>query len=273
VPYKVLDIFKDLPRTNCGDCGKGSCFAFASAVYLEAFPLERCPHLDTEHRETMQQGLDAGHDLSEGRRPASSEQALRALLVSLQDADLTALTERSAGEYVAGPPEGVRIAFLDGSYLATRGDVMAIEGRPPSHWVKIFILIYLTRASGRPQTGEWIAYRSLPNTVSKATSFEECLERIAGEYGGDLEGLDEAVAAVGGIATDPGSADRAYRFRVLPRVGALLLFWDQEEEFSARASLLLDRRVLDYLDQEALVFMAEALVGRLLGEDLNKIVA
>jgi hypothetical protein len=36
---------------------------------------------------------------------------------------------------------------------------------------------------------------------------------------------------------------------------------------------LLDRVVLDYLDQEAIVFMAEALAARLRGEDLNGIVA
>jgi hypothetical protein len=60
--------------------------------------------------------------------------------------------------------------------------------------------------------------------------------------------------------------------RVLPRVPVLVLFWPQEEEFPARVSLLLDSSALDYLDQEALVFVAEALAGRLLGGNLSGLV-
>ncbi|MHB0979932.1 MAG: (Fe-S)-binding protein [Thermoleophilia bacterium] len=103
--YKVVDIYRDLPRTNCGDCGKGSCFAFVTGVYLEAFSLERCPHLGAPLRIEMQARLGVSRGEGAGRRPSSSEQALRGLLA--------------------------------GVYRVTRADVTAVTGDPPTVWVKI----------------------------------------------------------------------------------------------------------------------------------------
>jgi hypothetical protein len=270
--YKVIDIYKDLPRTNCGDCGKGSCFAFASAVYLEAFPLNECPHLAGERLPAMEARLEEGLAAGEGRRPASSEQALRALLAGLADMDLAVQAGRCGGAYVDEPEEGVRLPFLDGRYLVTRRDVVALAGEAPTVWVKVFLLIYLTRAGGRPETGSWVAYRDLPNTLSKASSFEACAQEIADAFADDGESLDRAVRSLGGVPSGVVAADGVYRLPALPRVGVLLLFWDREEEFSARVSLLLDRNVLDYLDQEALVFLAEALEHRLRGRGLAELV-
>ena len=273
ISYKVLDIYRDLPKTNCGECGKGSCFAFATAVYLEAFPVDECRPLDSFLRGAMQDRLDRGRDEGDGRRPASSEQALRALLSSIGTADLTVLAERSLGSFIATPEEAVDLRFLDGSYRATRTGVSSLRGDVPSVSVKILLLIYLTRASGRPESGVWISYRDLPNTVSKSKSFEEAASRVAKAFSGDSDRLERTVRSLGGRPADSSSADKAFCIQVLPRVSVLLLFWDEEEEFPARVSLLLDRAVLDYLDQEAIVFMAEALAARLLGEDLDDIVA
>lgn len=275
--YKVVDIYKDLPRTNCGECGKGSCFAFATAVYLEAFPLSACSHVADALRDEMEGKLEEGRMKGVGRRPASSEQALRSLLGTLTGADFEALAGVSGTVYLpdggVGAGEAVRVRFLDTEYRVTRTDVTALgNADPPTVWVKILLLIYLTRAGGRAVEGRWIGYRDLPNTVSKARSFEACTERIALEFAGRRTELEVAAVSMGGRPADPGPADRAYLLEVLPRVPMLLLFWDREQEFPARASLLLDGSALDYLDQEALVFAAEAVAGRLLGEDLSSLV-
>ena len=304
--YKVLDIYRDLPRTNCGDCGRGSCFTFASAVYLEAFPLESCPHLVLDRRLTMQEKLARGREEGEGRKPASSEQALQALRAAVAEADLPTQAERCGGTLSADGAE-VALRFLNTGYRVTRDDVVAVAparpglrdtgtscaavaparpglrdtgtscaaetGVEPTIWVKIFLLIYLTRASGRSPAGEWVAYRELPNTVSKSKSFEACAARIAVQFEGDPAGLERAAASLGGEPYRFGSADRCFCFPALPRVPLLLLFWDREEEFPARVSLLLDRQILDYLDQEAIVFLAEAFASRLLGKDLDGVVA
>ncbi len=43
-----LDIFKLLPKTNCGDCGVPTCLAFAMKVAGKLAALEECPHVTEE---------------------------------------------------------------------------------------------------------------------------------------------------------------------------------------------------------------------------------
>ena len=43
-----LDIFKVLPRTNCGDCGVPTCLAFAMKVAGKQSALDECPHVSEE---------------------------------------------------------------------------------------------------------------------------------------------------------------------------------------------------------------------------------
>ena len=41
-----LDIYKNLPKTNCKDCGSPTCLAFAMKVAAKQIALDACPHLD-----------------------------------------------------------------------------------------------------------------------------------------------------------------------------------------------------------------------------------
>jgi len=45
-----LQIYKLLPRTNCGDCNFPTCMAFAMQVAAKKVSLDRCPHLSEEAR-------------------------------------------------------------------------------------------------------------------------------------------------------------------------------------------------------------------------------
>ena len=41
----ALDVLRDLPRTNCGECGVPTCLAFAAQVVANVKQLEGCPEL------------------------------------------------------------------------------------------------------------------------------------------------------------------------------------------------------------------------------------
>ena len=49
-----LDIFKLLPRTNCKDCGKPTCLAFAMALASKTASLSDCPHVSDEARTALE---------------------------------------------------------------------------------------------------------------------------------------------------------------------------------------------------------------------------
>ncbi len=48
-----LDIFKLLPKTNCGDCGVPTCMAFAMKLAQKKTELGECPHASEEARATL----------------------------------------------------------------------------------------------------------------------------------------------------------------------------------------------------------------------------
>ena len=45
---KVLEVFKLLPRTNCGECGVPSCMAYAAMLSEGNKSLDDCPPLQLE---------------------------------------------------------------------------------------------------------------------------------------------------------------------------------------------------------------------------------
>ena len=48
-----LDIFKLLPKTNCGDCGIPTCMAFAMKLAQKKAELSECPHASDEAKATL----------------------------------------------------------------------------------------------------------------------------------------------------------------------------------------------------------------------------
>ena len=58
---KALDIFKLLPRTNCGECGLPTCMAYAAKLTEQKKTLEDCPALDeSECADTLAALRDMG---------------------------------------------------------------------------------------------------------------------------------------------------------------------------------------------------------------------
>jgi len=259
--YKVVEIYKDLPRrAGCSDCGKPGCFAFATAAHLEGLSFDRCPHLSLDARKAMEAKAEASRAQHEGPREAPEEQAASLLQHELATADLGALAQRARARHLDGPPEAVGLELFDRSYEVRRDAVIAVDGGEVDVWVKVVLLMYLTRGTGAEPKGTWIAYRDLPNTISKQATFEKWVDRIPRAYAGRFDELAEAARRLGGERVAHDSADQALRFQALPLVPLLLLLWDADADFEARGSLLLDAGVLDFLDQEALTFLAEALM-------------
>jgi len=48
-----LDIFKQLPKTNCGDCGVPTCLAFAMKLAQKQASLDQCPHVSEEAKQAL----------------------------------------------------------------------------------------------------------------------------------------------------------------------------------------------------------------------------
>jgi len=53
MPLTGIEIFKLLPKTNCGDCGVPTCLAFAMQLASGKVELSACPHVSDESKEKL----------------------------------------------------------------------------------------------------------------------------------------------------------------------------------------------------------------------------
>ncbi len=49
-----LEIYKQLPKTNCKDCGLPTCLAFAMKMATKQIALEKCPHVTDEAKAALE---------------------------------------------------------------------------------------------------------------------------------------------------------------------------------------------------------------------------
>ncbi len=50
----AIDIYKHLPKTNCGDCGVATCLAFAMKLAQKQAALDQCPHVTEEAKQELE---------------------------------------------------------------------------------------------------------------------------------------------------------------------------------------------------------------------------
>ncbi len=265
----VMEVLKNLPRTNCGECGQATCLAFATQVIKEGEDLNKCPHLTVAQAE-LEQAVRAQQEAGIGRRRESLAISLEVLQEKVAPLDFAALAPGLGATYgeEAGRP------YLTLAYFGFCLQVFKDELRYPPEaladpWDAILLYNYIASQGQEPVAGQWIAYNSLPNSVSKAKTLARLEQKLEDHFAGKAGRLKERVRQLGGemVAVGGEDADIQAAFMPLPRVPLLLLFWDAEAEegFAAQARFLFDASVTAYLDLEAMLFLVEHLMERLMG--------
>jgi hypothetical protein len=263
----VLEVLKKLPRTNCGECGQPTCLAFATRVIKEGEDLQQCPYLApsaaalaTEVRTQQEAGV--------GRRRESVAISLEVLQAKVAPLEFAALAAGLGATY--GEEEGrpyLALAYFGYCLQVFKDELRYPPGAPVDPWDAILLYNYIASAGDQPPTGSWIAYNSLPNSVSKAKTLARLEAKLAAHFAGKAAALRDRVGELGGEPADTGEdADVKAIFLPLPRVPILFLFWDAEpgEGFGAQARVLFDATVSAYLDLESLLFLVEHLLERLM---------
>jgi hypothetical protein len=266
MPISVLDVFKILPQTNCGDCGQPSCLAFATQVIKEGEDLGNCPYLPEENASTAA-AVKAQQSQGVGRRRETIAIALEAVQEKVAPLNFAALAEGlgTACGQENGQPY-LSFPFFGQPLKIFKDKVQYPPGTHSNPWDAIFLYNYIASQGNQPLAGEWITYQSLPNSVSKVKTLERLQRDFGARFSQKLPELRERAAR---LKAEPASlgedADFTGVFWPLPRVPVALLFWDAdpEEDFPAEARFLFDATVSDYLDLESLLFLVEGLIHRL----------
>ncbi|CAN2043008.1 Fe-S cluster domain-containing protein, DUF3786 [Candidatus Magnetomoraceae bacterium gMMP-1] len=268
----VVDLYKDvLPKTNCKDCGFLTCLAFASMVVSEKLSLKNCPHIEHELLEKCQKELDEQYTQGKWTKKDMAQDALlwakeRAASMKLND-----MPERIGGEIIR--KEGnitLKLPYFNDFALIQKGIISNSEGETLNRWEQVFIFNHMAQGGKVIPTGNWKALQEIPNTISKIKSMRDHVEQpLVKKFAGNIQGLVKASKSLGGIdmSEKNPSADIAFYFKVFPKIPVMLIFWDMDESFDAKAKLLFDETIIEHLDIESILFLSERLRQLLCGDE------
>jgi hypothetical protein len=257
----ALEIYKHLPKTNCGKCGTTSCFGFAAKLATSQAKSSDCPELTDAAREALRE-----EDGLERKTPGNIwEQTLEALRPKVRELDFPTIAVLFGATLMG--PDKLSISFLNETYVVTKEEIVDPSGKEPISWISILIYNHLCMPGPPLPANEWITFSSVPASHAKDKAWAGHVEAIiADHFTGNVTGLKQACERFGGKqAAVPGNHDAAYEFLIFPHYPMLLLFYDavEEENFPAQCKLLLDKTAPRYLDIESIVVLGEEFAGRL----------
>jgi hypothetical protein len=257
----AVEIYRLLPKTNCGKCGLPSCFGFAAKLATGQASPDDCASMTDAGREALREA-DIGKRDSPG---TVYEQALASLQPKVRALDF----EKVASQFgaVLLDSDKIEIKFLNENFRITKQRITDTAGREPKPWISILIYNHLCMPDPPPPAGEWITFSSIPASHAKDKAWAGHVEEvIARHFTGKVDALKEICRQFSGNkATIQGNHDIAFEFRFFPHYPALLLFYDAvlEEGFPAQCRLLLDKTAPRYLDIESIVVLGEEFAMRL----------
>jgi hypothetical protein len=239
-----LDIYKKLPKTNCGKCPQKTCIAFSAAFLRGEAGIDECPLLTDEIRDELSQinPVDWRTELIERLKEEVKRLDLREIAPSI-GAEITRDT--------------IRITCLGNDYLIDNHGEIKTDGYI-NPWIKILLLHYIrTAGRGRP-TGKWVSFSELKSGMIKEHSFKrDCEEPLKELFERDIIFVETLLLRMGAERIKFESADYAYLFYPLPRVPTLILYREGENK---SLKILFDRITDRFLDVESIIFLMEGLI-------------
>jgi len=249
-----LEVFKQTPRTNCGECGLDSCMTFALQVVQGQKSPQDCPYLAAEMADAIGQ---AGPG-SRADEPNRRESLLETLRKDVRGVDLSAVADKLGG-------------VMHGDRLAIRclGKVFEIDADGGLHsdahvhdWIHLPLLQYVVHGEGKDPTGVWATFRELDGLRKWDRFFSHRCEKAFHEMADEHTDLFFDILSLFGRDFDAEdvTADRSILLLPLPKVPIVFLYWPPEEGFESKLSLLFDRATEANLGVEGTYLLVQGIL-------------
>lgn len=228
-----FDLYKHLPRTNCGDCGHPSCLAFAAAVISEERRIFACPHLDGAAARELEAKIERQVNLESIR-----EDQLKELRKEIAALDLCGRAEHIGARCVRGE---LIVTCLGKDFAVDQQGKVASQCHTHS-WFSLPLLDYILHCEGVDDSGRWVPLRELPGGRKWGALFEQRCEKpmrtIADGYS-DLFG--DLVTMFGGAPAPPAfDSDVAVVLHPFPKVPLLICYWRPDGEMASKLHVFFD---------------------------------
>jgi hypothetical protein len=240
-PKNAMEIFQLLDKSNCRECGKKTCLAFAGAVFMGQKKLGQCPKLD---RETIERF--SGESINQNTIEQNRDEYLIKLKDKIANLDLVAAAKR-VGARLSGDKLTLKILGKDFS-VDTKGNLSTDIHINP--WVAIPFLNYVLYGKGRPVSGNWVSFRELKDGKERYPLFqkrcEEPMKRVADIY---TELFDVMVKLLNGKQVEKQfESDISVVLHPLPNIPIMVCYWLPEDDLESSLNVYFDEATDENLD-------------------------
>lgn len=187
------------------------------------------------------------------------EKNYREYMEKIKERSLESVSELIGGTFI---DDGLEIPLLNEVYRVANGEITDISGNKPSYDICIILSKYLLMCpEKKPVDDQWVAYRDFKDSGPLIKYFNSEVElAISSYFSGKQDLLRSGGTLLGGFRPELDvKYDLSLQFDLLPKIPALLLFNDRDEEFSSTASVLFEKRAEQYLDAECLAIIGARL--------------
>lgn len=248
-----LDVFKLLPRTNCGSCDLSTCMAFAAAVIKKERTLEDCRSLAPGVKAEYGGKVDRQVNLA-----AIQQEQLGELQKKVSGLDLASRASALGGQ-VRG--KDLVISCLGREFeVDARGVVTSLCHTHA--WFSIPLLDYIVTGGGAEPTGQWLPFRELAGGRKWSGLFEQRCEKRLQLLADTREDLFADLISVFSAASAHStfSSDISVILHPLPRIPLLLCYWRPEEGMESKLHVFFDRSAERNLPLESLFTLGTGIV-------------
>ena len=247
----AMTVFKELPKTNCRECGAKTCLAFAGAVFQHHKAIGECPHLG----KAVVKKFSDGVKLPKAHRAYLDE--FKKMRHEIINVDLPDAAQRLGGIYDNGKIT-VKVLGKDvgvDAYGKFYTDIH-VNG-----WVERPVLTAIVKSRGLPVIGEWVKMHDLEGGKPWRHMFEnQCVTQLHG-LADDHPDLFETLMHVfsGSRVEGHMGSDIGVMLNVLPRVPILICYWKAEEGMNSDLHVFFDKTASANLGVDALYSVAVGL--------------
>ncbi|MBU0480458.1 MAG: DUF3786 domain-containing protein [Proteobacteria bacterium] len=248
-----LDVYKLLPKNNCGQCYLPTCLAFSAAVVSGGKKLADCPHLDPAVIAKFSGGGRATtlYDVQLAEK-------LDILKESVSRLDFAKTAAKIGAELVG---DKIVVKSLGKNFtIDTLGNITSECHTHPG--LAIPLLSYLSESSGKDVTGHWVPFRELKNGSAMNALFvkrgEQRLRKLADDHPDLFADLLSIFS--GHIPENDFAADMSLALYPLPKVPVMICYWQPEDDLESRLNIFFDRSAEDHLRIESIFALGVGMV-------------
>ncbi|RUA00191.1 MAG: Fe-S cluster protein [Deltaproteobacteria bacterium] len=243
-PKNALEVFKLLDQSNCRQCGKKTCLAFAGAVFTGQKNLSDCPRLDEKTRHRF-----AGDDSPETGQPQDGERRMHELIDAVTALDLNAAAERVGARFSRNRLT-LKMMGKDVSIDQNGQFFTDIHVNP---WMAVPFLCHILNGRGVASSGKWVSFRELTGGREWYPLFrkrcETAIKRLADHYPGLFEDIVDIFN--GRQVDEQFESDISVVLDPLPNVPVMMCYWFAEDGMASSFNFFFDETVNQNLDIEA----------------------